>query len=194
MTDKPMNDNNTELINQILEIELEWFLTVNPDITAECQRHPKAFKLMRRSNFATWSPSTLKRYLSHLQATAVEGRNLVREKYAKMQSALPCENDSLVLNDIVKTQEIWQQAVRREHPAIFGTQTESAFTWYLRCELDTYSPEVLESYLNDIEKANAGGRNLITETYDHLARGLGYKSLDEWHRQRVSTQQPNQSD
>jgi hypothetical protein len=54
------------LIQQILDIELAWFLTVNPQLTSECQKHPEAFKLMRQSPFETWSEQTLALHLVHL--------------------------------------------------------------------------------------------------------------------------------
>jgi len=185
MSTSEPSDRQQEVIEQILEIELGWFLTVNPEITAECQRHPEAFKVMRRSNFLTWSLTTLESYLEHLHTAAGEEHNLVREKYAKMQAAIPCQNDSQTLRDIMAIQERWQQAAREQYPAIFQEDSKASFAWYLRCELDTYSPAVLESYHGDVARAAARGRNLIIETYDNLARGLGFASLGAWHREKA---------
>jgi hypothetical protein len=178
-------DHRADVIEQILEIELGWFLTVNPEITAECQRHPEAFKVMRRASFLTWSQPTLESYLEHIRTAAAEEHNLVREKYAKMQESIPCRDDSPALQDIIAIQKRWQQAAREQYPAIFQEDPKANFDWYLRCELDTYSPAVLESYHGDITRAEADGRNLIIETYDNLARGLGFASLDAWHAERV---------
>jgi len=180
-------DRKTDLIDQILDIELEWFLSVNPSITSDCQRNPEAFKLVRGSNFETWSEKTLALYLDHLRDSQSQARNLVREKYAKMQKLLPCENSSLTLNDNIKIQERWNQEAREKYPSIFRQGNGAGFAWYLRCELDTYSPPVLESYLNDLRAASREERNLVIETYDRIARKLGHSSLDEWQRKRGVT-------
>ena len=185
MSTSDSSDRQTEVIEQILEIELGWFLTVNPEITTECQRHPEAFKVMRRSSFLTWLLPTLESYLEHLHTAAGEERNLVREKYAKMQAAIPCRNESQTVRDTIAIQERWQQAAREQYPTIFQENPKASFAWYLRCELDTYSPAVLESYHGDVARAEASGRNLIIEPYDNLALNLGYASLDVWHRERV---------
>ena len=46
MTDSESPLDKNELIDRILTIELEWFLSVNPTVTSECQRNPEAFKLL----------------------------------------------------------------------------------------------------------------------------------------------------
>ena len=179
-------DRKTDLINQILDIELEWFLTVNPSITSDCQRNPEAFKLMRGSNFETWSEKTLALYLDHLHDSQRGEGNLVREKYAKMQKLLPCENSSPTLNDNIKIQERWNQKAREKYPNIFRQGDGAGFAWYLRCELDTYSPATLESYLSDLKAASREERNLVIETYARIAKKLGHSSLDEWDKKRVA--------
>ena len=87
-----------DLIARILGIELEWFLSVNPMVTSECQQNPEAFKLIRGSNFETWSEKTLQLYLDHLHEAQSQERNLMREKYAKMQNLIPCQDASPTLN------------------------------------------------------------------------------------------------
>ena len=186
MTKETPKDSKTDLINQILDIELEWFLNVNPGTTADCQRNPAAFKLMRGSNFETWSEKTLALYLEHLGDAQSQGENLVREKYAKMEKLLPCENSSQTLHDCVEIQERWQEEARDKYPHIFRQGEGMGFAWYLRCELDTYSPAVLESYLNDLKEASRKKRNLVIETYERIARKLGHSSLDDWHQKRAA--------
>jgi len=171
----------TDLINKVLDIELEWFLTVNPTLTAECQQHPKALKLMRSSAFETWSEESLALYLEHLADARSKGRNLMKEKYAKIQKSIPCENYSDTLKDSVEIYKSWQEEARGKYPRIFR-EGAAGFAWYLRCELDTYSPTVLESYFNDVKAASLEGRNPVVETYDRIAKKLGYSSLEEWHQ------------
>jgi hypothetical protein len=55
-------------IEAILEIELQMFLTVNPEPTSGCQEHPESFKLHRRAQFAPWSEEALGSYLEDLHA------------------------------------------------------------------------------------------------------------------------------
>jgi hypothetical protein len=178
------HDKKTDLIDRTLDIELEWFLNVNPVITSECQRNPEAFRLMRGSNFETWSERTLTLYLEHLRDAQSQGRNLMREKYAKMQKLIPCQNSSPTLDSNVAIQERWQQEAKDRYPGIFRQEEGASFAWYLRSELDTYSPAVLESYLNDLKTASLEGKNLVIETYERIARKLGHSSLDEWHQKR----------
>jgi hypothetical protein len=178
------HDKKTDLIDRTLDIELEWFLNVNPVITSECQRNPEAFRLMRGSNFETWSERTLTLYLEHLRDAQSQGRNLMREKYAKMQKLIPCQNSSPALDSNVAIQERWQQEAKDRYPGIFRQEEGVSFAWYLRSELDTYSPAVLESYLNDLKTASLEGKNLVIETYERIARKLGHSSLDEWHQKR----------
>ena len=184
MADETPAAAKTDLINQILDIELDWFLNVNPTITADCQRNPDAFKLMRGSNFETWSEKTLALYLTHLHDSRSEERNLVREKYAKMQGSIPCQNSSQTLTDNLEIQQRWNQEAREKYPHILRQGDESGFAWYLRCELDTYSPAVLESYLQDLKAAVRKQQNLVIETYERIAQKLGHASLDDWHRQK----------
>jgi hypothetical protein len=184
VANNPPHDKKPDLIDRILDIELEWFLNANPTITSECQRHPESFRLMRGSNFETWSEKTLKIYLEHLHEAQSQERNLMREKYAKMQKLIPCQNSSPTLNSNVAIQERWQQEAKDRYPGIFRQANETSFTWYLRSELDTYSPAVLESYLNDLNAASLEGKNLVIETYDRIAKKLGHSSLDEWHQKR----------
>lgn len=179
-------DRKTALIDNILAIELGWFLTVNPTITADCQRNPEAFKMMRGSHFETWPEATLALYLTHLGSAQEQGRNLVREKYGKIQQSFPLTNQSDTLDEIVAIQEAWQRQAREQYPAILRPGGGEGFSWYLRCELDTYSTEVLTAYLGDLKLACDEGRNLVTETYDHLARKLGHRSLDEWQKKKAA--------
>ena len=184
MAKETPEDVKIDLINQILDIELDWFLHVNPTITADCQRNPDAFRLMRGSNFETWSEKTLSLYLNHLHDSQSEQRNLVREKYAKIQGAIPCQNSSQALTDNLEIQKRWNQEARSKYPKILRQGDETGFVRYLRCELDTYSPAVLESYLTDLEVASRNKQNLVIETYNRIARKLGHNSLDEWQHKK----------
>ncbi|MFC1985610.1 DUF4125 family protein [Chloroflexota bacterium] len=184
MTEERTANKKSDLISQILEIELQWFLTVNPQITAECQQHPEAFRLMRGSAFETWSEKTLALYLEHIVDAQDKGRNLVREKYAKIQGSIPCENESPALNNSLEIEEEWFGETANKYPNMVREEAGPMFLRYLQCELDTYSPQVLEAYYEDRSGAKAEGANLAIETYGNIAKKLGYSSVEEMNQQQ----------
>jgi len=177
-------ETKSDLIGRILEIELLWFLTANPQPTSECQEHPETFNLMRGSGFETWSERTLALYLEHLADAQDKGRNLVREKYAKIEGSMPCENMGPVLTNSVEIEERWLKEAASKYPHIMRGDAGGGFSRYLRCELDTFSQETLESYYKDRLHAATEGKNLVIETYDRIARKLGYSSLEDWNQQQ----------
>lgn len=176
-------DTKSVLIGEILKIELHWFLTVNPQLTAECQQHPETFRLIRQSIFETWSEKTLRLYLESLIDAQSKGRNLMREKYAKIDNLIPCVNISPVIYEITKIEERWQKEALAKYPYVFKQEAGEGFVTYLRCELDAYSQVTLESYFNNLAMTLAGGRNLVIERYSRIAQKMGYSSLEEWNQQ-----------
>ena len=174
----------SDLIERILQIELPWFLTVNPQLTSECQEHPEAFKLMRQSPFETWSEQNLALHLEHLSDAQIKGKNLVREKYAKIEGSMPCENTTPALTGSVEIEERWFKEAAGKYPNIIRGEGGAGFKLYLRCELDTFSPETLESYYQDRLAAETGGKNLVVAAYDGIAKKLGYGSIEEWNQQQ----------
>ena len=185
MSEKESTDAKLDLIERILEIELPWFLTVNPELTSECQEHPEAFRLMRQPAYETWSEQTLALHLEHLVDVQSKGRNLVREKYAKMEGSMPCENMSEALINSIEIELRWFKEAANKYPNIFVEETGAGFLEYLRCELDTCSQETLDSYYKDRSEAEAEGINLVIDTYDSIAKGLGRKSVEEWNQQQA---------
>ena len=184
MSEKVPAEAKSDLIERILEIELQWFLTVNPHITAECQEHPEVFKLMRQSPYETWSARTLTLHLEHFIDAQDKGRNLVREKYAKMEGSMPCVNTSPALQKSVEIEERWFEETQEKYPNIVGAAGGKGFQRYLGCELDTFSQETLDSYYQDRLAAEKEGRNLVIEAYDGIAKKMGYKSIDEWNQKQ----------
>jgi len=187
VTEEMPVDKKLVLINRILEIELQWFLTVNPEPATGCQQHPQAFKVMRGSAFESWSEETLSLYLEHIAGAQNKGINLMREKYAKIQGLMPCENYGKALQDITEIEKRWYEEATARYPLMFREEAGIMSALYLRCELDTYSPAVLESYLKDIKEDSLAGKNRTIETYSIIAVKLGYNSLEEWNQQMEVT-------
>lgn len=157
-----------DLIAAILDKELEMFLKVPTVGPARCQESPEGFRLARGAMFEAWSERTLSFYLQHLRAARAAGRNLMAEKYARMQKLIPPPNDSDLIDDILEIEVEWQKQLQKKYPHAIGQgrrdDTGSAladFATYLRSELETYSTDVLASYA------------------DRMFQKLGYSLLDE---------------
>jgi hypothetical protein len=181
-----------KIIDAILEIELQMFLTVNPVQTSGCQEYPESFKLHRRAQFAPWSEEALGSYLDDLRAAQERGENLMRRKYARMQGLLPPAESDPVLEEIVRLKMDWQAAMFRDYAAVMSgarpltdenTQAQmTSFETYARGELETYSERTLKLLHRDLLAMQASGESLSEKVYDHLVRASGYASLGEAER------------
>ena len=180
------------IIEAILEIELEMFLTVNPQQTSSCQEYPESFKLHRRAQFFPWSPGTLGSYLEDLREAQATSKNLMRLKYARMQGLMPPAAGCPVLEEIVRFKIDWQQAMFHDYPAVMSgarpltdesTRAQiTSFETYARGELETYSERTLTLLHRDLLAMQARGESLSEKVYDYLVRASGYPSLEEAER------------
>lgn len=183
------NTKRTELIEKILEKELKMFLTVPVRQKAACQEHPESFKTMRRAQFLMWSEKTLESYLKDLEMAEKEGRNLMTEKYARMDNLIPPKNQDPLIDKIVNIQCKWQEEMFRKYPnlmrgarPVYSSQDspfQTSFETYLRGELETYSHNTLASLYDDIVGMQKEGKNMAEELYKQLVMDLGYESLEE---------------
>jgi len=183
------NTKRTELIEKILEKELKMFLTVPVRQKAACQEHPESFKTMRRAQFLMWSEKTLESYLKDLEMAEKEGRNLMTEKYARMDNLIPPKNQDPLIDKIVNIQCKWQEEMFRKYPKlmrgarpVYSSQDspfQTSFETYLRGELETYSHNTLASLYDDIVGMQKEGKNMAEELYKQLVMDLGYESLEE---------------
>ena len=167
-----------ELLNQIIEIELEMFKkvrTINPSL---CQEQPEAFKVMRGMTHCVLSLETLESYLDDLQTAQKEGRNLLTEKYARIDDRIPPLKINPVISKIIEIEGNWLKEFSVKHPQIIKTEL-IGFERYLSSELETYSDRTLDLYFKDISRAKKEGKNLAEERYNKLAKKLGYDSLHD---------------
>lgn len=144
-----------DLIERILKIELAMFLSVPAVQPAPCRESPEAFKLVRGSVFETWSERTLKRYLEDLTGAIKAGRNVMTEKYARMDNLIPCLNLNPKIDEIVRIETEWQKEVQRKYPRVLSGKPatgicKAEFEVYLRSELETYSDKTLDFYFADV--------------------------------------------
>jgi hypothetical protein len=175
------------VIEKIIELELEMFLTVPTDGRYSCQEDPGGFRLHRRAQFSIWSEDTLQSYLDDLNRAKKKAINLMTIKYARMDNLLPAENLNPQIDDIVAIQLRWQREMARRYPHLMagarhlaeadGSQGTS-FETYLRAELETYSDATLALLHRDVITYAKAGTNGSEKIYAYLVRELGYDSLE----------------
>ena len=173
-----------DLISRIIEIEWGMFSTVkNRGGRASCQEEPETFKIIRTSNFMNWSPATLESYLQDLEDTKKAGRNLMTEKYARMEGLLPSPDTETLslINKIIAIECRWLEelAIKSSHlkPARpiysaddspWGVSSET----YTRGELATYSKRTIELYYEDILDMKLKNLNRIEIIFNTMLERL----------------------
>lgn len=175
------------VLDQILDLEWEMFSQVKSRSPVKCQRSPDAFRSIRGSLFATWTLAMLTSYLGDLVAARELGRNLLTEKYARMDGLIEPLTINPLIEVVVDLETEWQRDLNQRYPALYQLccrHTDlpgngSDFAIYLHCELETYGVDTLDLYYGNIKSAMADGRNLATEALRHLARAAGYSDLDQ---------------
>ena len=183
MTDKK------EIIEHIVEIELQMFLSVPTEQKASCQDYPESFLLHRRAQFSAWSDDTLESYLADLNRATEAGQNLMTIKYARMDDLIPRENENPLIAKIISLQYRWQQEMIKKYPHLMAAGRplsseddslyRTSFETYLRGELETYSDKTLSLLYRDMTDKVADGINMSEAIYEFLAHEMGYTSLEE---------------
>ena len=175
----PKTASRATLLHDIIEKELGMFLTTpNQGGTASCQQNPQGFRIMRHMSLSVLSEGTLAHYLDDLRSAEAQGRNVMIEKYARMDSLIPPLQANPLIDEIVHAETAFIQAASARFPHVIRHGGNSAFKNYLRCEAETYSPATLESYAADLRRANQQGRNPAIERFRCLADLLGKPSLE----------------
>ncbi len=198
-----------ELMSEVIKLEWEMFSHVsNAGGPASCQMRPDTFKIMRKSQAATWPDELLASYLEDLKAAKREGRNIMTEKYARMmESTFPEEYRKLAaslppvgeetlqkIEAIVAINVEWKAELFDRYPRLSGrgrplrtaedSTGETSFETYLRGELKTYSAHTI-TLLHDLtvrqqqDGVNGAALNLLNQVQQY-----GYATLEqaEGHR------------
>lgn len=169
--------NRQELSKSIIEIEFDMFERVRTAEPSLCKDRPETFKVMRGMTHSGLSTETLKSYLEDLHKAKAEGRNLLTEKYARMDNRIPPLKTNPIIDDIVEIEAHWMKELSEKYPYTF--KGEPTFKIYISSELETYSDKTLELYFADVSKAEKEGRNLAEEQYTMLFQQIGYSSITE---------------
>lgn len=170
------------LTEEIVEREWEMMRAVVSDGRSLCQERPGTFRAMRAMSHSVLSRDTLASYLGDLRNARVEGRNLVTEKYARMEGQIPPISECPFIPRIVAIESAWMKELCAAFPLTFQPAA-TYFTRYESCELETYSDTTLTLLYRDVLNAREEGRNLVQERYQNLFGTLGQGTLAEVEEQ-----------
>ncbi len=170
-----------ELIWDIIDMEWEMFVAVNPREESVCRNRPETFRRMRWMSHCVLPFSVLQSYRRDLKQARAAGRNLMTEKYARMEGLiLPLKTNPLIIK-IVDIEDQWMQELISRYPHTFARARES-FRRYARCELETYSDGTLQRYWEFVKNAVEKHSNLVETRYERLFEQMGFGTLDEVER------------
>ncbi len=173
-------------MQEILDLEWEMFASVKSADPASCQNEPETFRQVRGTIFQLWPRKLLAAYLIELTRAKRRGRNLITEKYARMDNLIPPINTHPLIDKIVEIETVWQQEIRDQYPALYARscrQTDQGdggmdFSVYLRCELETYGDTAIEMYHEWVDLARRSGMNYSLTMLNHLAIKSGFDSIE----------------
>jgi hypothetical protein len=177
---------NRALVQRILDIEWSMFVRVkNSSGPAPCQSAPENFQTIRGSLFESWTDAMLESYLHDLDQAKGQGRNLLTEKYARMDNLIEPVSTNPVIGAIVRIESKWHAEIRDKYPSLYErccrkTDAEAGgnFAVYLRCVLETYGDGTLRLYHEYVESADSKGENLALNALERLVRKSGYRDVE----------------
>ena len=158
--------NRKELLDNIVELESDMFEQLRTSEPSLCKERLEAFRATRRMAHSVLSTRTLESYLEDLRQAKAEERNLLTEKYARMDNKIPPLKLNPIIDDIVEIEARWMEELSRKYPQTF--KYGPGFKIYLSCELETYSDDTLELYFDDVSRAEKEGRNLTEERHTKM--------------------------
>lgn len=166
------------LVQEIVDREWEMMRNVVSDGRSLCQERPGTFRAMREMTHSVLSRDTLASYAGDLRNAALEGRNLVTEKYARMEGKIPPVSECPLIARIVAIESAWMHDLCEAFPLTFRSAV-TYFERYESCELETFSDATLTLLYRDVLAARESGRNLVRERYESLFGKLGQGTLAE---------------
>lgn len=177
-----------DLVDSILNVELDQFLSVTADDIYSCQQSPDSFLLYRKAQFDTWDEATLESYLDDLHKATEAGVNLMTVKYAYMDGQLEITQDSYYLYAIVEQLFQWQISLFDQYPILKkdsrpldeDSKDSTSFKTYLTAELCTYSEKTLLRLYEHIQQMVADSQNMSEMIYHNTLKSYGYSSLEDY--------------
>ena len=171
-----LTDEKEKIIAKIIKLEEKMFVAVRSEEPAECQHMLKTFYVMRHMSHSVLSMDTLKSYFQDLVIAAAVGRNMITEKYARMDNLIPHLQRNEAIDDIISMETEWMQSLHKKYP--LTVRFDENFANYAAGELETYSKHTLTLYQRDIALAYHHGINLVEQRYLILYQGMGFENLE----------------
>jgi hypothetical protein len=141
--------------------------------------HPQAFKLARWMAHIIHSEATLQSYLKDIAHARQKGRNLLVDKYALLENALPRLTENPRVAAIAQAESAWLEAAAALYPHAIKAVDAELFKQHLACELETLSDQTLELYYAEVLDARDKGRNLVEVRHSVLCRRMGTSLRDK---------------
>lgn len=187
----------TGLVEQVVALEWKMFRQVHSKYPVSCQQSPEVFKAVRSSIFELWPKEVLGAYLLELEEAGKEGRNLLTEKYARMDNLIPSRTKNPHISKIVEIEVAWQKELQGTYPALYqkvcrlnsGADDGSDFAVYLACELETYGDRAIDLYYQWVRESSLRGENVSIKMLESLVLSGGFQNLTQAEKYFNTTQQ-----
>jgi hypothetical protein len=175
-----------KIIEDILDIEVDMLQRIRSANSAPCQDAPKTFRNIRESIYKTWTKEMLLSYKQDLLTAQKNDKNLVLEKYARMDNLIPPLKENPLIEKIVEIENYWQVELQEKYPIIYkkicrnnnNICNGSNFVIYLKSELETYSNNTLLAYYKHVKNSFKNSENLALKSLENLILTNGYNNLD----------------
>ena len=193
-----------KLAEEVAKVEFRAFNDVNNEGgRASCQNNWPTFRIMRMSQYLTWTKEMLIQYITDFEGVISEGRNMITEKYGYMMETTAPEEfkrikDKLppvperkrnLVKELTKIETVWMEEFAGKYPRLsknarvihttedagFETSSET----YQRGELYSYSDKMLVMYGRFITELCKNNINLTLKIMENTVKMYGYKDLDD---------------
>jgi len=177
-----LSEAKEELLKGIIDIEMEFFRSLKTEEPVAENALP-ALRRMRWMTYSVFSDNTLILLLRDLCQAKQDGRNTMLEKYALIDGLIPPIQENDDIKKIVEQETAWMEEVHQKYPKMTQghDSNKDLFSKYMSCELQSWSPEALKSYLKDVYAAVAVDENMAKMRYDNLYESLGKGSLEQYN-------------
>lgn len=192
------------LAEEVARVEFRAFDAVNNvGGRAECQNNWPTFRIMRMSQYLTWTKEMLVQYITDFEGVIAEGRNMITEKYGYMMETtapeefkrirdkLPPvpENKKALVRELTRIETGWMEEFAAKYPRLSQNarliHTSDDWGWdtssetYQRGELYSYSDKMLLMYGRFVAALVREGINLTIRIMENTVKMYGYGSLEE---------------
>src|SRR5574344_2759465 len=165
-------DTVTGLVVDIIEKEFT-LLQAGVHSGALEQQNAEAFKITRWLTHIVHGEATLRSYLDDLAQADKIGRNLIVDKFARLNGTIPKLTHNPRVDAIAQTEAQWMREAAERYPHVVKAAPEETFRNYIACELETLSDATLDLYFGEVQAALVAGRNFVEVRHSVRCRRLG---------------------